>query len=356
MPTAGNILHYASIVKEKALKRALTTVGGELTALGFDESMESGEALNIAQAELFELSKDRYRRDFEQLYPLMRAAMERIETIQASGARIIGLPSGFYDLDSKTNGFKPSELVIVAARPSIGKTSFALNIALNVAVEHKKGVAIFSLEMSRDQIAERLLCQYARIDAHKMHHGQLGNAEFESLAHAMGPLGDAPIWIDDTPALDELSVLTKARRIALRESIGLIIVDYLQLMQSHRKSNDANRVQEVAAISRGMKAMARELEVPVIAVSQLSRGPEQRTDKRPILSDLRDSGALEQDADIVIFLYREDYYSKDGQKTGDAIVDVAKNRTGPTGDLTLRFIASQTRFANKVRNSSPVDE
>jgi len=247
----------------------------------------------------------------------------------------------------------PEGANFVAQDVYVHNTSLALNIALEAAVKEKVGVAIFSLEMSKDQLAERLLCEYARVDAQRLHRGMLGEAEHERLAQALGPLGEAPIFIDDSPMLDELMLLTKARRIKLQEGVGMVIVDYLQLMHSRRGSGDDNRVQEVSQISRSMKALARELKVPVIALSQLSRGPEQRTDKRPMLSDLRESGSIEQDADVVIFLYREGYYNK-ADTTGIAEVIVAKNRNGPTGTVNLRFRPELTRFENlDMRRRTP---
>jgi replicative DNA helicase len=249
----------------------------------------------------------------------------------------------------------PDGANFVAQDVYVHNTSLALNIALEAAVKEKVGVAIFSLEMSKDQLAERLLCEYARVDAQRLHRGLLGEAEHERLAQALGPLGEAPIFIDDSPMLDELMLLTKARRIKLQESVGMVIVDYLQLMHSRRGSGDDNRVQEVSQISRSMKALARELKVPVLALSQLSRGPEQRTDKRPMLSDLRESGSIEQDADVVIFLYREGYYNK-ADTTGIAEVIVAKNRNGPTGTVNLRFRPELTRFENlDMRRRAPDD-
>jgi len=249
----------------------------------------------------------------------------------------------------------PDGANFVAQDVYVHNTSLALNIALEAAVREKVSVAIFSLEMSKDQLAERLLCEHARVDAQRLHRGLLGEAERERLAQALGPLGEAPIFIDDSPMLDELMLLTKARRIKLQENVGMVIVDYLQLMHSRRGSSDDNRVQEVSQISRSMKALARELKVPVLALSQLSRGPEQRTDKRPMLSDLRESGSIEQDADVVIFLYREGYYNK-ADTTGIAEVIVAKNRNGPTGTVNLRFRPELTRFENlDMRRRGPDD-
>jgi replicative DNA helicase len=356
VPTAANIEYYGRIVKEKATKRSLISAGGDIAGLGYDDAVEASDALNSAQKIVFDLSEDRVSADFEKLFQLLRRTMERVDTLQAAGGGgVIGVPSGFYDLDGKTNGFKTGELIIVAGRPAMGKTSLALNVALEAAVMHQVPIAIFSLEMSKDQLAERLLCEYARVDAQRLHKGLLGEAEVDRLARSLGPLGEAPIYIDDSPLLDELMLLTKSRRAKLQHGIGMVVVDYLQLMHS-RGGGDDNRVQEVSQISRSMKALARELEVPVIAISQLSRAPEQRTDKRPMLSDLRESGSIEQDADVVLFLYREGYYNR-ADTSGIAEVIVAKNRNGPVGTVNLRFVPELTRFENvDMRRRAPDEE
>jgi len=610
VPTAANIEYYARIVKDKAYKRRLITVGGQVTALGFEEGLDAEEAINQAQAQVYAISDDRVGSGLERLYDLLKPAMDRIEAQMASGGGVIGIPSGFHDLDRMTNGFKPSDLIIIAGRPSMGKclagwtlvddprtgarmtieeavrrrlpevmglgpagsirparvaawvdsgvkpcfrvrtrsgrrvdvtghhpfltrngwrplheiapgeevavprivpcfgreggvsdrelaelaaasawsgrlparvwrldrwrlsaflaallrrlaraagsvlrleagspwlaadlqhalarlgidaarlpgpdgtveiadpvslatsealvergevevpaagamarlpdlrweevvavhplgrhrvydltvpgghcfvaqdvlvhnTSFVLNLTLHVAVEHKKPVAIFSLEMSKEQLVERMLCEQARIDAQRLHRGLLSDVEYERLAGALGPLGDAPIFIDDTPMLDDLTLRLKSRQARSREGIELIVIDYLQLMRGRNQGDDANRVQEVSAISRSLKGIARELHIPVIAISQLSRAPEARPDKRPILSDLRESGSIEQDADIVMFLYRDDYYHRDkSEKPGIAEVIVAKHRNGPTGTVELMFRKELTRFENLER-------
>lgn len=291
-PTAANVEYYGRIVKGHAYKRALISAGGEVTALGYNDALEAEEALNTAQAKVFSIAEQRTGSGLERLYDLLKPAMDRIDAQMATGGGVVGVPSGFGDLDRLTNGFKASDMIVVAARPSMGKTSFVLNITLHAAIEHKLPVAIFSLEMSKEQLVERMLCEQARIDAQRLHRGMLSENEHERLVYSLGPLGDAPIFIDDSPILDDLSLRLKARQAAARDNVQLIIVDYLQLMHGRSAPGDPNRVQEVSQISRSMKAIARELRVPLIACSQLSRAPEQRPDKHPILSDLRESGCM----------------------------------------------------------------
>ena len=354
VPTAANVEYYGRIVKERAYKRSLISVGGRISALGYDEAQEAGEAINEANSLVYSIAEDSVGSDFARLDKLLRSAMDRIDSQMNSGTGVIGVPSGFYELDNMTSGFKASDLVIVAGRPSMGKTSLALNIALRAAVEDKVPVAIFSLEMSKEQLVERMLCEHARIDAQRMHRGHLGDAEYGRLVAALGPLEEAPIFIDDSPTMDELTVMLKARQMKVREDIGMVVVDYLQLMHRRGRGED-NRVQEVSAISRGLKALARELKVPVIAISQLSRGPEQRPDKRPMLSDLRESGSIEQDADLVLFVYRPEYYKAD-DRPGIAELIVAKHRNGPTGSVELIFRKELTRFENRARRPGPDEE
>jgi replicative DNA helicase len=350
VPTAANVEHYARIVKDKAYKRRLISAGTQVTALGYDESLDAEEAVNSAQAHVYAISDDKVGAGMEHIYGLLKPAMDRIDAQMASGGGVIGIPSGFHDLDRMTNGFKAADLAIIAGRPSMGKTSFVLNVTLHAAVEQKKPVAIFSLEMSKEQLVERMLCEQARIDAQRLHRGTLSDVEYERLAGALGPLGDAPIFIDDSPTLDDLTMRLKARQARSREGIELIVLDYLQLMTGRERGGDANRVQEVSAISRALKGIARELKIPVIAISQLSRAPEARPDKRPILSDLRESGSIEQDADIVMFLYRDDYYNREkSEKPGIAEIIVAKHRNGPTGMVELMFRRELTRFENLER-------
>ncbi|TMD90036.1 MAG: replicative DNA helicase [Chloroflexi bacterium] len=355
VPTSANIEYYGRILKEKAYKRRLISAGANIAGFGYDDGVEAEEAINQAQSLVFGVADDRDQRELAKLYDLLGPAMERISLQMESGQGVVGVPSGFHDLDRMTGGFKDSDLIIVAGRPSMGKTSLALNIALFSALEHKKAIAIFSLEMSKEQLTERLLTEQAQIDVQRMHRGQLSEAEFDRISNALGPLGEASIYIDDTPAMDELTLQLKARQAKMRHNIDMIVVDYLQLMHGRSRGDD-NRVQEVSSISRALKGLARELRVPVIAISQLSRAPEQRPDKRPILSDLRESGAIEQDSDLVMFLYRPEYYKSD-ERPGIAEVIVAKHRNGPTGMIELKFRRDHTRFYNlETRRPEPGTE
>jgi replicative DNA helicase len=299
VPTAANIEYYARIVKEKAYKRRLISAGGNIAGFGYDDSIEAEDAINQAQSLVFGVADDRDQRELARLYDLLGPAMERISVLMESGQGVVGIPSGFHDLDRMTGGFKDSDLIIVAGRPAMGKTSLALNVGLYAALEAKKSVAIFSLEMSKEQLTERLLTEQAQIDAQRMHRGLLTEAEFDRVSNALGPLGEAQIYIDDTPVMDELTLQLKARQAKMRHKVDMILIDYLQLMHG-RAHGDDNRVQEVSAISRSLKGLARELRIPVIALSQLSRAPEQRPDKRPILSDLRESGCLAGDTPVYL--------------------------------------------------------
>lgn len=300
VPTAANIEYYGRIVKEKAYKRRLISAGSNIAGLGYDDSVEAESAVNQAQSLVFGVADDRDQRELAKLYDLLGPAMERISVLMESGQGVVGIPSGFHDLDRMTGGFKDSDLIIVAGRPSMGKTSLALNVGLFAALESKKSVAIFSLEMSKEQLTERLLTEQAQIDAQRMHRGLLTEAEFDRVSNALGPLGEASIYIDDTPVMDELTLQLKARQAKMRHNVDIILIDYLQLMHGRARSDDGNRVQEVSAISRALKGLARELRIPVIALSQLSRAPEQRPDKRPILSDLRESGCVAGDTPIYL--------------------------------------------------------
>ena len=351
VPTAANIEYHAKIVREKALMRRLIEASTLTVSEAFEGSERAEDLLDRAEQRIFELAQDRDQEGFTRIKELLWPTMERIEALHGSGSSITGVPSGFTDLDELTAGFQKSDLVIVAARPSMGKTAFTLNIAQYAALEANVPVAFFSLEMSKDSLVQRMLTAEARIDAQRLRRGMLRDDDFPRLARAAGILGSAPVWIDDTPGITVLEMRSKARRLKAENGIGLVIVDYLQLMQG--PSGVENRQQEISIISRGLKALAKELDVPVVALSQLSRAPEQRAGegKRPQLSDLRESGAIEQDADLVMFLYRQEMYDGPVDKDGNSIegraeVIVGKQRNGPTGIVNLHFHKQYTRFEN----------
>jgi replicative DNA helicase len=361
VPTAANVEFHARIVKDKALLRRLIDVGTGIVQASYEGKEEVSELLDLAEHRIFEVSFQRGTQDIVRIKELMWDAMERIEARHRGDESVLGVPSGFQDLDHMTNGFQRSDLVIVAARPSMGKTSFSLDVAANAAIDHQVPVAIFSLEMSREQLVERLLASESFVDLQRLRTGSLRDEDFPRLSGAAGRLGSAKIWIDDTPAIPLLELRSKARRLKAEHDVGLIVVDYMQLMQG--PANPESRQAEISFISRSLKALARELRIPVMALSQLSRAPEQRGgDRRPMLSDLRDSGAIEQDADVVLFLYRPEMYAghladKDLEgKEGMAELIVAKHRNGPTGSVTLAFNKTCTRFDNySPRDQEPID-
>ncbi|HEU5186009.1 MAG TPA: replicative DNA helicase [Gemmatimonadaceae bacterium] len=349
VPTAANVEYHAKIVREKALLRRLIEASTEIVSEAFDARQTAGELLDHAESRIFDISQQRGREGFTRIKELLWPTMERIEALQRGGKAITGVPSGFSDLDDLTSGFQPSDLIVIAARPSMGKTAFILNIAQHAAIEHNVPVALFSLEMSKESLVQRMLTGEARVDAQKLRKGMLRDDDFPRLARAAGILAQAPIFIDDSPGITLLEMRSAARRLRADANIGLVVVDYLQLIQS--TSDAENRTQEISQISRSLKALAKELAVPVVALSQLSRATEQRTDKRPQLSDLRESGAIEQDADLVMFIYRQEMYEgptdKDGNSLeGRAEVIVGKQRNGPTGIVNLFFHKAYTRFEN----------
>ena len=351
VPTAANIDYHAQIVKEKALRRRLIEVSTLIVQEAYESQLTSFDLLDDAEAKIFQVAQARAKEGFTRIKELLWPTMERIEALQHGGKTITGVASGFSDLDDMTSGFQPADLVIVAARPSMGKTAFVLNIAQHAAIVDQVPVAFFSLEMSKESLVQRMLTAEARIDAQRLRKGMLRDDDFPRLARAAGILSSAPVWIDDTPGITLLEMRSKARRLKAESGVKMVIVDYLQLMQG--PSNSESRQQEVSMISRGLKALAKELSVPVIALSQLSRAPEQRTGehKRPQLSDLRESGAIEQDADLIMFLYRQEMYDgpvdKDGNSLeGKAEVIVGKQRNGPTGVVNLHFHKMYTRFEN----------
>ena len=357
VPTAANIEYHARIVHDKAMLRRLIDAAHAIVR----DVHEPGnrpvdEVLDQAEQTVFRVSESRNREGFVWIKEVLWPTFEHIEKLQESQGGISGIATGFADLDRMTTGFQAGDLVIVAGRPSMGKTSWALNVAQNAAIEHGVPVAIFSLEMSKEQLVQRFLCAEGRVDAQKLRRGRLGGDEYQRLARAAAHLNRAPIWIDDSATGNVLEMKAKSRRLKADANLGLVVVDYIQLMSGSTRTD--SRVQEVSEISRGLKALARELEVPVIALSQLSRAPEQRPDRRPQLSDLRESGAIEQDADLVMFLYRAEYYygptDKDGKSLeGGAELIVAKQRNGPTGKLDLYFHKAYTRFDSVAREPEP---
>ena len=342
--SAANIEYYANIVAEKALARNLISTCTELTTEAYDGQKETEALLDDAERRILQLSDTKNRGDFASVGAVVEVTLDKITKLYENKAGLTGLPTGFRDLDRMTSGLQPSDLILVAARPSMGKTAFTLNIAQNVGVRQHKTVAFFSLEMSQEQLVQRLLCQIAHIDSQKLRTGQLNSdEEWTRLTDACDKLYESPIYIDDTPGISVAEMRSKARRLKSEHGLDLIIVDYLQLMQGR---NAESRQQEISEMSRSLKALARELKVPLIALSQLSRSVESRQDKRPMLSDLRESGALEQDADIVSFLYREDYYDKETENQHITEVILAKHRNGPVGSVKLYFKNEFTLFLN----------
>ena len=347
VPTAANVVHYAKIVRDRAVLRGLITAATEIATRGYEASGDVAELLDRAEQLIFEISERRVRNAFTKLSQVLVESIKTIERLYEQKQSVTGVPTGFVDLDRMLSGLQPSDLIIVAGRPSMGKTAIVLNVAEHAALRADVGVAVFSLEMAKEQLAMRMLCSEARVDLARVRTGHLTDREFPRLAMAAGRLGDAPIFIDDTPALSVLELRAKARRLKRdpANKLGLVIVDYIQLMRSSEGRD--NREQEISEISRSLKALAKELHVPVLALSQLNRQVESRTPPVPRLADLRESGAIEQDADVIIFLYRDDYYNEDSDKKGLAEVIVAKQRNGPTGSVELTFLREFTRFENR---------
>jgi len=350
VPTSANVEYHCRIVKDRALRRRLIEAGTAIVQTAYEGPDEVGTLLDTAEQRIFEISFQRESQEFTRLKSLVWDTMERIEARHHGEESVHGVQSGFTDLDALTNGFQPSDLIIVAARPSMGKSAFCLNIATHAAVEANVPVAVFSLEMAKDQLVERMLASESLVDLHRFRQGKLLEEDFSKLSRAVGILGQAPVWIDDTPGLNLLELRSKARRLKAEHGIGMFIIDYLQLINAPRESE--NRQAEISFISRSLKALARELRTPVVALSQLSRAPEQRGgDRRPMLSDLRDSGAIEQDADLVIFIYRAEMYKSvlekdEHAREGMAEVILSKHRNGPTGTINLAFRKDCTRFAD----------
>lgn len=345
VPTTANVKHYAKIVEEKSLLRKLIKASSDIVDLGFNASEEVSFILDKAEQNIFDILQKRSSQGFVPIKDVLVETFNKLEELYNNKGHITGIPTGFVDLDFKTSGLHNSDLVLIAARPAMGKTAFALNLAQNAAVHSGVPVVVFSLEMSKEQLVNRMLCSEAMVDSNKMKTGQLEDNDWQKVARALGPLSEAPIFIDDTPGISITEIRAKCRRMKLEHNLGLVVIDYLQLMQGS-KSRSENRQQEISEISRSLKILAKEINVPVICLSQLSRAAETRTDHRPILSDLRESGAIEQDADIVMFLYRDDYYNPDTEKKNIAEVILAKHRSGSTGTVELVWLGQYTKFAN----------
>ena len=345
VPTAANVAHYAKIVEEKALLRRLIRVATKIVEDGYTREDEVEALLGEAEKKMMEVANRKNAGDFKHVKDVLVETFDNIEQLQSRKGDVTGIPTGFRDLDHITAGFQRNDLIIVAARPSVGKTAFALNVAQSVAVQARENVAIFSLEMGAEQLIMRMLCAEGNIDAQVLRTGALTTEDWGKLTMAMGRLSNSGIFIDDTPGVRINEIRAKCRRLAQEHGLGMILIDYLQLIQGSGKPGE-NRQQEVSEISRSLKQLARELKVPVIALSQLSRGVEQRQDKRPMMSDLRESGSIEQDADIVAFLYRDDYYDKESENKNMIEIIIAKQRNGPTGTVTLAFKKEFNKFIN----------
>ncbi len=347
MPTAANVLYHAKIVEEKALLRNLINVSTQIAGMGYDGAEDAAHILDKSEKMMLEVANRRMGRAFTPIKEILFSAFSKIEQLYATKGGITGIATGFKDFDRLTAGLQPSDLVLIAARPSMGKTAFVLNIAQHVAIREKQSVAFFSLEMSKEQLVQRMLCAEAGIDAQRLRIGELEDNDWKKLVSAADRLSSAGIFIDDTPGITVMEMRSKARRLKVEHDLKLIIVDYLQLMQGSSSSGKSeNRQQEISEISRSLKALARELNVPVVALSQLSRGVESRQIKRPMLSDLRESGSLEQDADIVSFLYREDYYNPETDKKNITEIIIAKHRNGPVDTVQLFFHKAFTKFSD----------
>lgn len=351
VPSAANIVHYARIVREKAVLRTLINVSNEIASRCYNGEEDIERFLDEAERLIFDVSEKRVRPSFFKMSDLIMDTVKTVEKLYERKELVTGVPTGFLDLDRMTAGLQPSDLIIVAARPSMGKTSFVLNIAQYVALHANTAVGIFSLEMSKEQLVLRMLCSEARVDNAKVRTGYLGERDFPRLAMAAGRLAEAPIFIDDTPAQNVLELRAKARRLKREANVGLVIIDYLQLMRG--LSAQENRTQELSEISRSLKSLAKELNVPVVALSQLNRQVEQRADKKPVMSDIRESGSIEQDADVIMFIYRDEVYKPDSQDEGVAEIIIGKQRNGPTGTIRLAFRREYTRFDNLVEHLEP---
>ena len=345
VPTTANVNKYIKIVKEKSELRNLIKTANEIIELGYNQTEDVSDVMESAEKKIFDIMQDKNQKGYTPIKDILVDSFTDLEELYNKKQHITGVPTGFADLDYRTAGLHNSELILVAARPAMGKSAFALNIAVNAALRANTPVAIFNLEMSKEQLVNRILCSEAMVDSNKIRTGKLEDEDWNKLAEAIGPLSETGIYIDDTPGISIMEIRAKCRKLKLEKNIGLVVIDYLQLIQGSNKRN-GSREQEISEISRSLKILAKELNVPVIALSQLSRAVEQRPDHRPMLSDLRESGAIEQDADIVMFLYRDDYYNEDSEKKNVAEVIIAKNRSGSTGTVDLGWLGSYTKFVN----------
>ena len=349
VPTTANVEKYISIVKEKSELRRLIKAANEIIEQGYDPTENIDDIMNSAEKKIFNIMQDKDQKSYSPIKDVLIDAFTELEQLYNQKQHITGVPTGFIDLDYKTAGLHNSDLILIAARPAMGKSAFALNIATNAALKAKVPAVLFSLEMSKEQMVNRILCSEAMVDSNKVRTGKIDDDDWIKLADTMGDLSEAPIYIDDTPGISINEIRAKCRKLKLEKNIGLVVIDYLQLVQGSSKRAQGSREQEISEISRSLKILAKEINVPVIALSQLSRAPEQRPDHRPMLSDLRESGTIEQDADIVMFLYRDDYYNEDSEDKGLAEVIVAKHRAGSTGTVKLVWLGNYTKFANMER-------
>ncbi len=353
VPTAAHVEHYAEIVAQKALRRRLINASQEMVGLGYDESKTIQSLIEEAEAQLFQVSQQHVKQDIASIEDILAESFERLDDLHKDKGKIRGVPTGFKDLDNILAGLQRSDLIIIAARPSMGKTALSLNLAHNIATKSDQPVLVFSLEMSKEQLVDRMLSMESGVDAWNIRTGNLSDKDFEKIGHAMGTLSEAPIFIDDSPGITVSDLRTKARREQHKRQLGLILVDYLQLMSGgSRFSSDGNRVQEISEISRGLKSIARELNVPVIALSQLSRSVESRSPQIPQLADLRESGSIEQDADVVAFIYREDYYNPETDRKNITDILIKKHRNGPTGNVELYFDRERQKFKSLDKRQS----
>ena len=348
VPTTSNVKYYAEIVKEKSVLRQLIKASNDIINLGYGSGENAEDVLDFAEKKIFDISQERTSDDFKPINQVLMDTYDMIESIYSNKSDVTGVTTGFKDLNKKINGLQRTDLILVAARPAMGKTAFALNLVQNAAIKGNASVAVFSLEMSKEQLAQRMIAAQSNVELKKMKTGTLNDADWPRIISAMAVMSDAKIFIDDTPGIKINELRSKCRKLKMEQGLDLVMIDYLQLMESDSKNE--SRQQEISKISRSLKILAKELDCPVVALSQLSRAPEQRADHRPVLSDLRESGAIEQDADIVMFLYRDEYYHSDSEKKDLAEVIIAKNRHGETGSVELVWMGSIQRFGDKVKD------